>query len=158
MSLKTAMGFSFRRKTIAVFFVLFFLVMLLYFRAQKQSIPTAAILELDHFLQHTIDSLKANEQPKTIYPFNPNFISDQRGYFLGLSPQEIDLLHAYRKQGKWINSLREFQKVTGVDSTWLKVPYLSYAEARKVVQLRTELKRMRFSNLQSIKGFDSLKN
>lgn len=38
-----------------------------------------------------------------------------------------------------------------------KVPYLSYAEARKVVQLRTELKRMRFSNLQSIKGFDSLK-
>ena len=53
--------------------------------------------------------------------------------------------------------MREFQKVTGVDSTWLKVPYLSYAEARKVVQLRTELKRMRFSNLQSIKGFDSLK-
>lgn len=38
-----------------------------------------------------------------------------------------------------------------------KVPYLSYAEPRKVVQLRTELKRMRFSNLQSIKGFDSLK-
>ena len=65
--------------------------MLLYFRVQKQSIPTAAILELDHFLQHTIDSLEANEQPKTIYPFNPNFISDQRGYFLGLSPQEIDL-------------------------------------------------------------------
>lgn len=53
--------------------------------------------------------------------------------------------------------MREFQKVTGVDSTWLKVTYLSYAEARKVVQLRTELKRMRFSNLQSIKGFDSLK-
>ena len=91
MSLKTAMGFSVRRKTIAVFFVLFFLVMLLYFRVQKQSIPTAAILELDHILQHTIDSLEANEQPKTIYPFNPNFISDQRGYFLGLSPQEIDL-------------------------------------------------------------------
>lgn len=31
-----------------------------------------------------------------------------------------------------------------------KVPYLFYAEARKVVLLRTELKGMFFSNLQSI--------
>ena len=38
-----------------------------------------------------------------------------------------------------------------------KLPYLSYSEARKVVKLRTELKEMGFSNLHSIKGFDSLK-
>jgi len=265
MSFKTAMGFSVQRKTIAVFFILFFLGMLLYFRAQKQSIPVRGMLELDVQLQHTIDSLKAIESPKIIYPFNPNFISDQRGYFLDLSPQEIDRLHAYRKQGKWINSVRDFQKVTGVDSTWLhtystffnfssrvkkkhkkpakksfppidlntatadqlkqiygvgevlsqriiryrgrlqgfatetqlsevyglspevvarlqercsvitpptfkkielleasveelsKIPYLSYAEARKIVRLRTKLKGMRFSNLHSIKDFDSLK-
>ena len=119
MSFKTAMGFSVQRKTIAVFFILFFLGMLLYFRLQKQSIPVRGMLELDVQLQHTIDSLKAIESPKIIYPFNPNFISDQRGYFLDLSPQEIDRLHAYRKQGKWINSVRDFQKVTGVDSTWL---------------------------------------
>lgn len=265
MSFKTAMGFSVRRKTIAVFFVLFVLGVLLFFRSQKQFIPARAMLALDRQLQQTVDSLKAIESPKTIYPFNPNFISDQRGYFLGLSLQEIDRLHAYRKQGKWINSVREFQEVTEVDSTWLnvyspyfnfpsrrkkeqkqavkksfppidlntataqdlsqiygigkvlsqriiryrkrlhgfaeeaqlvevyglspevvarlqdrcsimtkptfhklslqqasveelsKIPYLSYTEARKVVQLRTELKRMRFSNLHSIKGFDSLK-
>jgi competence protein ComEA len=77
------------------------------------------MLELDRLLQHTIDSLKAIEYPKIIYPFNPNFINDQRGYFLDLSPQEIDRLHANRKQGKWINSVRDFLKVTGVDSTWL---------------------------------------
>lgn len=119
MSFKTAMGFSVQRKTIAVFFILFFLGIILYFRAQKQSIPVLGMLELDVQLQHTIDSLKAMESPKIIYPFNPNFINDQRGYFLDLSPQEIDRLHAYRKQGKWINSVRDFQKVTGVDSTWL---------------------------------------
>ncbi len=119
MSFKTAMGFSVQRKTIAVFFILFFLGIILYFRAQKQSIPVLGMLELDVQLQHSIDSLKAMESPKIIYPFNPNFISDQRGYFLDLSTQEIDRLHAYRKQGKWINSVRDFQKVTGVDSTWL---------------------------------------
>jgi DNA uptake protein ComE-like DNA-binding protein len=40
---------------------------------------------------------------------------------LDLSPQEIYLLHAYRKQEKWINSVRDFQKVTGIDSTWLHI-------------------------------------
>ena len=77
------------------------------------------MLELDGQLQHTIDSIKAIESHKIICPFNPNFISDQRGYFLDLSPQEIDRLHAYRKQVKWINSVREFKKVTGVDSNCL---------------------------------------
>ena len=38
-----------------------------------------------------------------------------------------------------------------------KIPYLSYAEVRKIVRLRTELKGMRFFNLRSIKDFDSLK-
>ena len=113
--------------------MLFFLVTLLYFRVQKQSIPTHVILELDHILQHTIDSLKLNEQPKTIYPFNPNFIIDQRWYFFGLRPQEIDPFHAYRKQGKWINSVREVQKVTGVYSIWLNVyrSFLTFQSEQK---------------------------
>ena len=38
---------------------------------------------------------------------------------MDLSPQEIYRLHAYRKQGKWINSVCNFQKVTGIYSTWL---------------------------------------
>ena len=66
MSFKTAMGFSVQRKTIAVFFILFFLGMLLYFRVQKPSIPVRGMLELDVQLQHTIDSLKAIESPKII--------------------------------------------------------------------------------------------
>ena len=184
---------------------------------------------------------------------------------MGLSPQEIDRLQAFRAKGKWINSIKEFQAVTQVDTAWLsiyapffnfpsrpkhritkgtensfspidlnsataedfqqingigevlsnriiryrerlqgyskkaqltevyglsetviaqlqdrcsiitkptfnklslqnasleelsKLPYLSYSEARKVIKLRTELKEMGFSNLHSIKGFDSLK-
>ena len=119
MPFKTAMGFSVQRKTIAVFFVLFFLGILLYFKSREQTISPRSMLLLDSLLQQNIDFLKAVENPKMIYTFNPNFISDQRGYFLDLSPQEIDRLHAYRKQVKWINSVREFKKVTGVDSNWL---------------------------------------
>ena len=128
MPFKTAMGFSLERKTVAVFFVLFFLGMLLYFRAQKKTLSPHVILELDSLLQERIDSLKSIESPKTIYPFNPNFVSDQRGYFLGLSPQEIDRLQAFRAKGKWINSIKEFQQITLVDSVWLSIyaPFFNF--------------------------------
>ncbi|WP_289045090.1 helix-hairpin-helix domain-containing protein [uncultured Olleya sp.] len=78
-----------------------------------------------------IDSLKAveleNRKPK-IYPFNPNFISDHKGYALGMTNQEIDRLLAFRKQNKWINSVNQFQSVTKVsDSLLAKIsPYFKF--------------------------------
>lgn len=79
-------------------------------------------------LQERIDSLKqealANAKPK-IFPFNPNFISDFKGEQLGLSLEEIDRLHQFRSKGKFINSVKEFQKITLVsDSLLAKIsPY-----------------------------------
>jgi hypothetical protein len=54
--------------------------------------------------QNEIDSLKLNRATKkdTIYPFNPNFITDYKGYKLGMSVQEIDRLHQYRAQNKYV--------------------------------------------------------
>lgn len=73
-------------------------------------------------LQNKIDSLKVieinNRKPK-IFPFNPSFITDYKGYKLGMSIQEIDKLHTYRKKGKYINSTRQFQQVTGVNDSLL---------------------------------------
>lgn len=80
-----------------------------------------------------IDSLKAveleNRKPK-IYPFNPNFISDHKGYALGMTNQEIDRLLAFRKQNKWINSVNQFQSVTKVsDSLLAKIsPYFKFPD------------------------------
>jgi len=80
-----------------------------------------------------IDSLKAiqleKRKPK-IYPFNPNFITDYKGYTLGLSNQEIDRLLAFRKQDKWINSVKQFQEVTMVsDSVLDKIsPYFKFPD------------------------------
>ena len=49
-----------------------------------------------------------------LYPFNPNFITDYKGYTLGLSVEEIDRLHDVRANNTYVNSSKEFQKVTMV--------------------------------------------
>lgn len=73
-------------------------------------------------IQKQIDSLKSIEPPKdTIYPFNPNYITDYKGYILGMSLEEINRLHEFRALGKFVNSSGEFQKVTQVSDSLLKV-------------------------------------
>lgn len=74
-------------------------------------------------LQQEIDSLKVakgNNAYKT-YPYNPNFITDYKGYKLGMSVVEIDRLHEFRKLNKYVNSAKEFQDVTKVSDSLLQV-------------------------------------
>ncbi|QDO92530.1 helix-hairpin-helix domain-containing protein [Formosa sediminum] len=83
--------------------------------------------------QKEIDSLKNIELKDTtpqILPFNPNYITDFKGYTLGMSNEEIDRLHAFRAQNKWINSTADFQKVTGVSDSLLQViaPYFKFPD------------------------------
>lgn len=73
-------------------------------------------------MQVEIDSLKNlanNEDEYKIYPFNPNFITDFKGYKLGMSVAEIDRLLEFRKTGKFVNSAKEFQDVTKVSNSLL---------------------------------------
>jgi len=72
--------------------------------------------------QKQLDSLNRNTSLRrdTIYPFNPNYITDYKGYILGMNLEEIDRLLAYRENGKWINSVRDFQNVTGVSDSLLR--------------------------------------
>ena len=83
-------------------------------------------------LQSQIDSMKKdklNDVPK-IYPFNPNFITDYKGYKLGMSVPEIDRLLAFRKENKYVNSPKEFQAVTKVSDSLLKAisPYFKFPD------------------------------
>ena len=83
--------------------------------------------------QKQIDSLKEiaieNRKPK-IYPFNPNFISDYKGYQLGMSSEQIDRLHQFRSENRFVNSTKEFQQVTKVsDSLLQKIsPYFKFPD------------------------------
>ena len=83
-------------------------------------------------LQKEVDSLKSyNSDVKTkIYPFNPNFITDYKGYKLGMSIEEIDRLLAFRKLNKYVNSAKEFQNVTKVSDSLLNTmaPFFKFPD------------------------------
>lgn len=82
--------------------------------------------------QGIVDSLKleAKNYKPTIYPFNPNFITDFKGYKLGMSVGEIDRLLTFRKQNKFVNSAEEFQAVTKVSDSLLNAisPYFKFPD------------------------------
>lgn len=83
--------------------------------------------------QNEIDSLRSveieNNKPK-LYPFNPNYITDYKGYTLGMTNKEIDRLLAFRKQNKWVNSAKEFQNVTKISDSLLNEisPYFQFPD------------------------------
>lgn len=77
-----------------------------------------------HLFEVEIDSLKkikAEANTPKIYPFNPNFITDYKGYILGMTNKEIDRLHHFRKQNKWVNSAKMFQQVTKISDSLLAI-------------------------------------
>ena len=82
--------------------------------------------------QRKIDSLKLqkSEREVKLYPFNPNYITDYKGYMLGMSVEEIDRLHQFRKEGKFVNSVSDFKNVTKVsDSLLNKIsPYFKFPD------------------------------
>ena len=83
-------------------------------------------------LQDELDSLKNIQRKKrdTIYPFNPNFLTDYRGYKLNMSVKEIDRFLAYREKDLWVNSAEEFQRVSKIsDSLLITIkPYFKFPD------------------------------
>lgn len=84
-------------------------------------------------MQVKIDNIKEESEKNDslkLYPFNPNFISDFKGYTLGLSVEEIDRLHQFRDKDPYVNSKEEFQKVTGVSDSLLNLisPFFKFPE------------------------------
>ena len=107
-------------------FLLVLLILLLQISIYTDVFSSDKITDVDQSellaFQYEIDSLKAieieNRKPK-MYPFNPNYITDYKGGQLGMSLEEIDRLLAFRKTNKFINSKKEFQKVTKVSDSLL---------------------------------------
>lgn len=105
-----------------------------WFNNQTTSIAITLSQEEKKWLlvQNEIDSLKEvnQENSNKIYPFNPNFISDYKGYKYGMTLAQIDKLHNLRKQNKYVNSASEFQKLTGVSNEWMKQyePYFKFPD------------------------------
>lgn len=118
-----------QRNGIFLFLILIFSLQCVYWfvvpkmlvdNAQDEQLDTAKIQQF----YTVMDSLKViaiEEKKPKIYPFNPNFITDYKGYTLGMTNEEIDRLLTFRAQNKWVNSASEFQKVTQVSDSLLAV-------------------------------------
>ena len=117
-------------------FLLVFLIIVLQcvyffvdFSSQENQVDDIVIKKF----QKELDSLKRIEVEKRtpkIYPFNPNYITDYKGYTLGMSQEEINRLLNYRNQNKWINSSKQFQDITKVSDSLLAEisPYFKFPE------------------------------
>lgn len=124
-------------------------------------------------IQKQIDSLRTLEierrKPKS-FPFNPNYITDFKGYTLGMNTEEIDRLKRYRDEGKWINSKSDFKRVTNVSDSLLKKisPYFKFPEwitnpesskksnfknySEKTFEQKTDLNKATVIQLQKVNG------
>lgn len=104
-------------------------------------------------IQKELDSIRLialeNKNPK-IFPFNPNYITDFKGYSLGMSNEEIDRLLKYRQEGKWINSASDFKNVTKVSDSLLEEisPYFKFPD-----WVTNPKQKNNFQNIQGDKGF-----
>lgn len=112
-----------QRTGILLLFVIIIVLQLVYFYSDFYP-PEKIFPEREEWmsLRSEIDSLKLvkyNEKPK-VYLFNPNFITDYKGYKLGMSTRQIDRLLAFRKENKFVNSAEEFQQVTKISDSLLK--------------------------------------
>ncbi len=117
-----------------IFFLLLLIVlfqMIHYYCSLFYNPSNDSVFSLDEEQQIVVDSLKREKQNKNnykVFPFNPNYITDYKGYQLGMSIQEIDRLHSFRKENKFINSKQDFQKVTQVSDSLLDIisPYFKF--------------------------------
>ncbi|MFJ1323008.1 helix-hairpin-helix domain-containing protein [Capnocytophaga canis] len=120
-------GFPFfkRNQRIGIFLLLLLIVLIqiAYFVVDFSEKTSERSSQLFANIEKQVDSLRTVAlRPKkdTIYPFNPNYITDYKGYILGMSTEEIDRLLAFRKQGKFVNSTQEFQNITKISDSLLK--------------------------------------
>lgn len=122
-----------QQKGILSLFLIIVVLQFVLFFADFQTAPEFDIQEQKWLsLNAKMDSLESHQKKQTIklYPFNPNFITDYKGYKLGMSVVEIDRLFAFRKQNKYVNSAKEFQTVTGISDSLLvtMAPYFKFPD------------------------------
>ncbi len=110
-----------------ILFLLFLIILfqgIYFFSDFSSDVDTGLYSDEIAIFQNKIDSLKVIEiekrKPK-IYPYNPSFITDFKGYKLGMTTQEIDRLLAFRKKGNYINSAKQFQQVTKISDSLLAI-------------------------------------
>jgi DNA uptake protein ComE-like DNA-binding protein len=100
-----------------------------FYSEEKVNIDTPKVIAFHHQID-SLSKIGSENSRLKIFPFNPNYITDYKGAQLGMSLVEIDKLLAFRKTGKFINSRKEFQKVTTISDALLNSisPYFKFPD------------------------------
>ena len=107
----------------------FIIVFVDFYSEEKVNIDTPKVIAFHHQID-SLSKIGSENSRLKIFPFNPNYITDYKGAQLGMSLVEIDKLLAFRKTGKFINSRKEFQKVTTISDALLNSisPYFKFPD------------------------------
>lgn len=133
-NLKSLFGFSKeQRKGIFLLLIIVVILQVVIWKLNSSSEESQVANESIEVIsaRKEIEQLRLKQRKKDTFkisPFNPNYISDYKGYVLGMSTQQIDALHHYREKGRWVNSVKEFKMVTGVSDSLLNkiAPYFKF--------------------------------
>ncbi len=156
-----------QRRGVMWTFFLFLVVHLLILIIDKPSPRNTKGLVENKEIQYLIDSLMglqitSDKLRDTIYPFNPNYISDFKAYQLGISMSAVDRIRSYRAAGSYLYSENDLKQVAGLSDIemnrirpYLKLPKIKKAKNPITERVKTEINSATAEALQEVYGIGS---
>jgi len=155
-----------QRNGIFILFTIIVVVQLVIFCFKFPSNTSQKQLEIVTDVQKQLDSIQGLKKEYYIKPFNPNYLSDYKGYQLGMSLAQIDRLFAYRKKGNYINSAKDFKTVTQVSDSLLSIisPLFKFPDwkkkylnkkkviSKKITKPKKDINKATIKELMELKG------
>ena len=97
-----------------------------FYPVQSESVQIPSVLQQEY---DSLKTLALQKRQKKIYPFNPNYLTDYKGYYLGLNLSQIDRVLAFRKTGQYFQSKLQFKRIAQLSDTlyqklepYIKIP------------------------------------
>src|SRR5699024_5242606 len=124
-----------QKRSLFVFLLCNVILLLTYFLFP--TLYKGTILELDTpKIQSLLIEIETKEKENSVrtqptkFPFNPNYITDYQAYLFSIDLETLEAIRAYRRSGKWINSVADFQVVTKWDDPKIEeiAAYLKFPE------------------------------
>lgn len=159
---KSHFGYSIKNRNGIFLLVIIILILQLFiwqdfFRVNHPYEIDKDLIALNRERDSTLETIKAKAD--TIYPFNPNYIDDYKGYMLGLNTKQIDRLLEYRSNGNWINSVEDFKKVTELNDSILNkisksFKFPKWVNSRKIAPSMSDKSNFVFKDLNTASKTD----
>lgn len=118
-------------------------------------------LSQTNYYQKKLDSLREQKQTSSVksYTYNPNYLSDYNAYRLGIPLEAFERLQLHRSTGRYVNSLSDFQSVTGISdslkhslSSSLRFPNFRSDPKKKEVLQKQDLNTVHAEALEKVSG------